>query len=342
MRPARRGRRGTQVNVLAAGARCHPNFILAAFPKAIVIATRRSTLAIWQARHIEARLRSIQSGIETAILGMTTEGDRNLATSLAKIGGKGLFIKELEHTLADGSADIAVHSMKDVPVQLAGGFSIAAITEREDARDAFVSNAYRDLNDLPKGSRVGTSSLRRESQLRARFPGLDVQPLRGNVHTRLRKLDDGAFDAVILAAAGLKRLGLEQRITRILPPEEMLPAVGQGALGIECRSDRTDLLSLLAPLDDSVSRWCVEAERALSSALGGSCNVPLGAYAQLEGDSARLRAFVASPDGSRSVAAEIVAARASCAPETLGREVTEQLIGRGARDILAALDSAPA
>ncbi|MGH6629028.1 MAG: hydroxymethylbilane synthase, partial [Burkholderiales bacterium] len=202
--------------------------------------------------------------------------------------------------------------------------------------------AYSDLVSLPPGSQVGTSSLRRESQLRARFPGLEVRALRGNVHTRLRKLDEGAFAAIILAAAGLHRLGLEQRITRLLAPEEMLPAVGQGALGIECLSDRPDLLALLAPLDDPATRWCVEAERALSAALAGSCNVPLCGFAQLEGDGARLRGFVASPDGTHMVSAEIATASAACIPEALGRALAAKLIERGAREILAALDTASA
>lgn len=305
-------------------------------PSRIVIATRESALALWQARHIEGRLRALYDGVETQLLGVTTHGDRMLDTSLAKIGGKGLFVKELESALESGEADIAVHSMKDVPMNLSSGFTIAAITKREDPRDAFVSNDYRDLESLPPGSRVGTSSLRRESQLRARFPLLEVEPLRGNVETRLRKLDEGRYAAIILAAAGLKRLGLSARIACLLTPEQSLPAVGQGALGIECRADRSDLVAAIAPLDDAATRWCVEAERAVSRALAGSCQVPLGGYAELTNGRARLRGFVASPDGVRMVYDEIVGSAAG-SPADLGRALAERLIAKGAREILAAL-----
>jgi hydroxymethylbilane synthase len=308
-------------------------------PSSIVIATRESALALWQARHIEERLRSLYPGIQTQLLGMTTEGDLKLGTSLAKIGGKGLFVKELEQALAEGRADIAVHSMKDVPMLLPEGFALAAITERGDPRDAFVSNTHRQLAELPAGSRVGTSSLRRESQLRARYPQLDVQPLRGNVQTRLRKLDEGGYAAVILAAAGLQRLGLEQRITRLLEPEESIPAVGQGALGIECRADREDLRQALAPLNHDETRWCVDAERALSRALAGNCNVPLGAFATLQGDAARLRGFVASPDGSRVAIDEVQADRRQIGSEALGTKLAQKLVALGAREILSALDA---
>ncbi len=307
-------------------------------PSRIVVATRESALALWQARHVESRLQALYPSVGTRLLGMTTEGDRRLGASLAALGGKGLFVKELEQALADRRADIAVHSMKDMPVQLSAGFLIAAITAREDPRDAFVSNRYRDLGELPAGARVGTSSLRRESQIRARYPRLDVQPLRGNVHTRLRRLDEGRFDALILAAAGLKRLGLEARITRVLDTQESLPAVGQGALGIECRAERADVAALLAPLDDPDTRWCVEAERALSRALGGSCTTPLGGHAHLEGGRVRLRGFVAAPDCSRIVYDEAVADRAS-APEELGRILADKLAVRGARYILAGLEA---
>ena len=303
----------------------------------IVIATRESALAMWQAHHIEARLHALYPAIQTHLMGMTTEGDRMLGTPLAKIGGKGLFVKELELALESGQADIAVHSMKDVPMNLAAGFSIAAITEREDPRDAFVSNDYRDLESLQPGSVIGTSSLRRESQLRARFPQLRVQSLRGNVQTRLRKLDEGHYAAVILAAAGLKRLGLGERITKILEPSYSLPAVGQGALGIECRSDRGEVIAALAPLNDPDTRWCVEAERALSRALAGSCQVPLGGFAEISGSSARLRGFVASPDGSRMVYDDISAPR-SGVPQELGDAVAQRLIAKGAREILAGLE----
>ncbi|HKB84014.1 MAG TPA: hydroxymethylbilane synthase [Burkholderiales bacterium] len=292
---------------------------------------------MWQAHHIEARLRALYPAVQTQLLGMTTEGDRLLGTPLAKIGGKGLFVKELELALESGQADIAVHSMKDVPMNLAPGFSIAAITEREDPRDAFVSNTYRDLESLPPGSLIGTSSLRRQSQLRARFPHFRVEPLRGNVQTRLRRLDEGKYAAVILAAAGLKRLGLSGRITAILEPAYSLPAVGQGALGIECRSGRRDLIAALVPLDDADTRWCVEAERALSRALAGSCQVPLGGFAEISSGSARLRGFVASPDGSRMIYDEITAPRSGM-PQDLGNAVAQRLIAKGAREILARLD----
>ena len=306
-------------------------------PSQIVIATRKSALAMWQARHIEARLHALYPAMRTHLLGMTTEGDRVLGTTLAKIGGKGLFVKELELALESGQADIAVHSMKDVPMNLAPEFSIAAITEREDPRDAFVSNGYPNLESLPAGSVIGTSSLRRSSQLHARFAHVRVAPLRGNVQTRLRKLDQGEFAAVVLAAAGLKRLGLSARITAIIEPTTSLPAVGQGALGIECRSERSDVITAMAPLNDPDTRWCVEAERALSRALAGSCNVPLGGFAEISGGNARLRGFVASPDGRRMVYDEITAPR-SGVPQELGNAVAQRLIAMGAREILAGLD----
>ncbi len=307
-----------------------------ALPERVVIASRESALAMWQARHIQARLAALYPGIEISILGMTTEGDRKLGTSLAKIGGKGLFVKELEDALAQGRADIAVHSVKDVPMHLPPGFALAAITERADPRDAFVSSRYRSLGELPAGGRVGTSSLRRESQLRARHPQLMIEPLRGNVQTRLRKLDEGRYDAIILAAAGLKRLDLEERITALLTPEESLPAVGQGALGIECRAGREDLIRLLAPLNHGATAACVSAERALSRALAGSCNVPLGGFAEISGKRLRLRGFVGSPDGKRQASAELEGLAAEA--EALGMALAEKLKAQGATAILAALD----
>ena len=304
-------------------------------PDRVVIATRESALALWQARHIQGQLTAHYPKLRVEILGMTTEGDRRLDISLAKVGGKGLFVKELEDALAAGRADIAVHSVKDVPMVLPGGFVLAATAKRDDPRDAFVSTRHSDLAELPARARVGTSSLRRECQLRARFPRLDIQPLRGNVPTRLRKLDEGQYEAVILAAAGLKRLGLEERITRVLPPAECLPAPGQGALGIECLTSRSDLVDLLAPLNDAATARCVSAERAFSRALSGSCNVPLGAYAELEGGRVRLRGFVGAPDGSRMVRGE-QAAPAEAA-EALGAALAEQLKAQGAAEILAEL-----
>ncbi len=310
-----------------------PNSLLSS--QKIVIASRESLLAMWQAKHIQKRLSELYPQTEISILGMTTRGDQILDQSLSKIGGKGLFIKELELALEDGRADIAVHSMKDMPMNVPEGFSLAAITEREDPRDAFVSNHYGSLAALPEGSVVGTSSLRRESQLRARFPHLQVQPLRGNVQTRLRKLDEGHYAAIILAAAGLKRLELSSRITALLPPEQSLPAVGQGALGIECRADRTDLIELMRPLHHQETAYCVEAERSVSRVLGGSCQVPLGAFAEIIGGSLQLRGFVAQPDGKRMVSDTLTGR-----PEagiTLGQQLAQKLIEQGADEILAAL-----
>lgn len=307
-------------------------------PGRVVIASRESALAMWQARHIQSRLGALYPQLEVSILGMTTEGDRMLGTSLSKIGGKGLFVKELEEALAAARADIAVHSVKDVPMNLPPGFVLAAITERADPRDAFVSNHYRSLDDLPAGSRVGTSSLRRESQLRARHPQLAIEPLRGNVQTRLAKLDAGHYDAIILAAAGLKRLGLEPRIAALLTPEESMPAVGQGALGIECCAGREDLLRLLAPLNHPATALCVSAERALSRALAGSCNVPLGGFAEISGERLRLRGFVGAPDGKRQVSAELEGPSAEA--EALGLALAEKLRAQGAAEILAALENA--
>lgn len=290
---------------------------------------------MWQSTHVQQQLAVLYPASAISILALSTRGDEILDRSLAKVGGKGLFVKELENALADGSAHIAVHSMKDVPMTLPAGFAIAAIGPREDARDAFVSNRYRSLAELPAGARVGTSSLRREAQLRARIPGIDVRPVRGNVQTRLGKLDAGEFDALILAAAGLKRLGLEQRIAALLSPEESLPAPGQGALGIECLEDRQDIRAVLAPLADLPTTLAVRAERELSRQLGGSCQVPLGAYAEHASGRLRLRAMLATPDGCRLIAAE--GDGDAEAPEALGAQVAAALRARGADDILAEL-----
>jgi hydroxymethylbilane synthase len=303
----------------------------------IVIASRESALALWQARNMQQRLTALYPATTVTIRGMTTQGDRILDRALDKIGGKGLFVKELEDALAAGSADIAVHSMKDVPMVLPAGFEMAAITEREDPRDAFVSRQYASLGALPAGSRIGTSSLRRESQVRARFPQLVVEPLRGNVQTRLQKLDDGKYAAIILAAAGLKRLGLADRITAILTPDESLPAPGQGALGVECLSRRADLLEWLQALNHAVTARCVAAERAFSRALSGSCNVPLGAYAEAEGRDLRLRGFVGTPDGSRVVSGELKGPARD--PDALGATLAAGLKAQGAGGILAALQA---
>lgn len=292
---------------------------------------------MWQAEHIAARLRALYPEMRVRILGMTTQGDQILDSPLSKIGGKGLFVKELETAMAEGRADIAVHSMKDVPMNLPEDFQLAAIGEREDPRDAFISNHYPRLDALPAGARVGTSSLRRECQLRARYPRLLIEPLRGNVQTRLRKLDAGQYDAIILAAAGLKRLGLGARIRNEIAPEHSLPAVGQGALGIECRAGRDDLVALLAPLNHIDSADCVRAERAMSRALGGSCQVPLGGYAQIAGDTLSLRGFVAEVDGSRIISASVSGPRQDA--EILGSQLADQLIAHGADAILAALSA---
>jgi hydroxymethylbilane synthase len=305
-------------------------------PKKLVIASRESALAMWQAEHIRDRLRALYPQTEVSILGMTTQGDQILDVTLSKIGGKGLFVKELETALENGSADIAVHSLKDVPMHLPEGFVLACIGKREDPRDAFVSNHHAHLEALPAGSVVGTSSLRRESQLRARFPHLKIEPLRGNVQTRLRKLDEGQYAAIILAAAGLKRLGLGERIRAFISSEDSLPAVGQGALGIETRADRPDLEVLLRPLHDAETAACVFAERAMSRALAGSCQVPLGGFAEVQGDKLRMRGFVASPDGSKMLRAEQTGSIA--AAEALGDAVAQALLKQGAGEILAALN----
>ncbi len=307
-------------------------------PSRVVIATRESALALWQARHVQARLAALYPQTEFALLGMTTRGDQLLDSPLSRIGGKGLFVKELEQAMEEGRADIAVHSMKDVPMVLPPGFTLAAIGEREDPRDAFVSAKFRSLEELPAGSVVGTVSLRRESQLRARFPGLEIATLRGNVQTRLRKLDEGQYAAIILAAAGLKRLGLSQRITAVLPPEESLPAVGQGALGIECRAGRPDLEAMLSPLNHDASARCVRAERAMSRALAGSCQVPLGGFAEISGGRMRMRGFVATPDGTHMARAE--AEGDPGAPEALGTALAAKLKALGAEQILAQLEAA--
>lgn len=307
-------------------------------PAILTIASRESALAMWQAKYIQQTLRQLYPELDVRILGMTTQGDQILDTALSKIGGKGLFVKELEQAMADGRADIAVHSMKDVPMNLPDGFCLAAIGEREDPRDAFISNQFKNLDELPPGSIVGTSSLRRQSQLLARLPHLKITMLRGNVGTRLKKLDDGQYSAIILAAAGLKRLGLGDRITALIEPEHSLPAVGQGALGIECRSDRQDLIDLVQPLNHSATAHCVRAERAMSRALAGSCQVPLGGFATLSNDVLTLRGFVASPDGCQMVVDMVQGDPAQ--DEALGLKLAEQLLARGAGEILAALEHA--
>lgn len=303
------------------------------------IATRESPLALWQAHHVKQLLQSHHPDLPVDIIGMTTRGDQILDTSLAKIGGKGLFVKELEVALLDGRADIAVHSMKDLPMLLPEGLSLGVICEREDASDAFVSDLYASLNDLPIGGRVGTSSLRRQCQLRAAHRHLEIIDLRGNVNTRLAKLEAGDYDAIILATAGLVRLRLAERIRQRLPTELSLPAAGQGAIGIECRSEDRRILELLAPLGHAATTICVTAERAVNRHLDGSCEVPIAAYAELEGEQQiYLRARVGSPDGTQLLCDELHGAAA--AAEQLGVEMAERLLQRGARDILAAIHRA--
>lgn len=308
-------------------------------PDRLVIASRESRLAMWQAEHVRAALQQLYPRCVVTILGMTTRGDQILDRTLAKVGGKGLFIKELEIALRDGRADLAVHSMKDVPVDLEADFRLAATLQRADPRDAFVSNQHAGLASLPAGAIVGTSSLRRESQIRRRFPHLVIAPLRGNLDTRLAKLDSGAYAAIVLAAAGLKRLGLDARIRAVLAPSEMLPAAGQGAMAIECLAARDDLAAWLAPLDHPPTAICVRAERAVSRALGGSCSVPLAAHAEIESEVLRLRACIAAPDGTVLLASEMRGALSD--GETLGANAAADLLSRGADRILDALKAAP-
>lgn len=305
-------------------------------PKSLVIASRESPLAMWQARHVQAQLQTLYPDCAVSILGMSTQGDRILDKTLSKIGGKGLFIKELEQALQDGRADLAVHSVKDVPMVLPEGFALAAIGERANPFDAFVSNDYSDLSALPEGAVVGTSSLRREAQLRARFPHLTVRPLRGNVQTRLAKLDAGEYAAIILAAAGLERLELHGRIRAVLSPADSLPAAGQGALGIEIAAHRTDLIEVLLPLNHAQTAACVTAERALARALGGSCQVPLAAYCT--GDEQgllTLHGLVAHPDGSHTLTASAQAPAPYA--DALGRAVAKKLADDGAVELIEAV-----
>jgi len=304
-------------------------------PARIVIASRESRLALWQAKHIQARLAELYPQCQVEILGMTTRGDQILDRPLSQIGGKGLFIKELEVAMEDGCADLAVHSLKDVPMEMPDGFSLTAITARENPRDAFVSNKYDGLDALPDGAVVGTSSLRREAILRAKYPYLKIEPLRGNLDTRLRKLDEGQYDAIILAAAGLIRLGLKERIKTVLTPEQSLPAPGQGALGIEILADRVDAETWIAPLRDAETTHCVRAERAFSRALGGSCQIPLGGYAILDNGQLWLRGFVATPDGKQMVSGELRGAPEE--GELIGQRLAQALREQGADAILEAL-----
>ena len=305
-------------------------------PSKIRIASRESALALWQSEHIKAQLEALHPGLDVEIIGMTTKGDQILDVPLAKIGGKGLFVKELEQSMLEGNTDIAVHSMKDVPMHFPEGLELAAICKRESPFDAFVSNRYNSIDQLPEGAVVGTSSLRRQSQLSALRPDLVVKGLRGNVNTRLAKLDAGEYDAIILADSGLRRLGFHERIRQVISAEQSLPAVGQGALGIECRSNDSAIKELLAPLIDEETNYCVRAERAMNTRLEGGCQVPIAGFAELKGDTLSLRGLVAAVDGSKTLTAEGSISLTEKSAEELGVEIAEQLLAQGADQLLQA------
>jgi hydroxymethylbilane synthase len=301
--------------------------------KLVRIATRKSALALWQAEFVKAELERFHADVRVELVPMSTQGDIILDTPLAKIGGKGLFVKELEQAMLDGRADIAVHSMKDVPVEFPDGLELYTICEREDPRDAFVSNNFANLNELPQGAIVGTSSLRRQCQIKALRPDLDIRDLRGNVNTRLGKLDDGQYDAIILAAAGLIRLKMSKRIADYIEPEVSLPANGQGAVGIECRIDDEVTKALLAPLEHTQTRIRVNAERSMNRYLEGGCQVPIGAYALVDGEQVHLRGLVGAVDGSEILRDEVTGHVNDA--EGLGIELAKKLLAQGADKILA-------
>jgi hydroxymethylbilane synthase len=301
----------------------------------IRIATRKSPLALWQAEHVAERLRAAVPGLATELVKLTTRGDKLLDAPLAKVGGKGLFVKELEQGILDGDADIAVHSMKDVPVEFPAGLRLAAILTREDPRDALVSNRYLSLATLPAHAKIGTSSLRRQCQIRERFPACEMLNLRGNVNTRLAKLDAGEFDAIILAAAGLKRLGFSDRITETLSPEISLPSMGQGAIGIECREGDSQVIDWVLRLHDEMTALRVTAERAMNERLQGGCQVPIAGFAELDGDRISLRGLVGTPDGSHIIRGEITGPCAEA--RLLGLALAEELLDKGADHILREL-----
>lgn len=309
------------------------DFLLA--EKVIRIATRQSPLALWQAEHVADLLVRAFPGLKTELVKMVTRGDKILDAPLAKVGGKGLFVKELEQGMLEGSADIAVHSMKDVPIEFPSGLHLAAILTREDPTDAFVSNRYATLNDLPANARIGTSSLRRECQLKQQFPNAEVLPLRGNVNTRLAKLDAGDYDAIILATAGLKRLGMANRITQSLAVSVSLPAVGQGAIGIECRIDDEEINQMLTVLHDTDTGICVSAERAMNTRLNGGCQVPIAGFALLQDGGIFMRGLVGNPDGSVLYRTERSGSLEQA--EAIGRMVAEDLLAQGADEILQTL-----
>lgn len=301
------------------------------------IATRKSQLALWQADYVKDLLEQAHPGLQVELVKMSTQGDKILDTPLAKVGGKGLFVKELETGLLEGDADIAVHSMKDVPVELPAGLHLPVICPREDPRDAFVSNTYQTLDELPEGARLGTSSLRRQAQIAARRPDLQIISLRGNVNTRLQKLDDGEYDAIILAAAGLKRLGMAERIKECLDPSVSLPAIGQGAVGIECRNDDARVNNLIAPLNDNKTHLRVAAERAMNHRLNGGCQVPIAGYAEFDQGLILLRGLVGSVDGKTLIQGEIAGPPENV--EEMGTVLAEDLLSRGADKILQELYS---
>ena len=301
--------------------------------RTIRIATRQSPLALWQAEHVSTRLRQAFPNIDTELVTMVTRGDKILDAPLSKVGGKGLFVKELEQGMLENRADIAVHSMKDVPVEFPQGLHLAVIMEREDPSDAFVSNHYRNLEEIPKNARIGTSSLRRQCQIKARFPDSEILSLRGNVNTRLAKLDAGEYDAIILASAGLKRLGLEQRITERLETQDSLPAMGQGAIGIECRDDDSDIHQYLRVLHHDATHLCVTAERAMNARLNGGCQVPIAGFAEIIGDRLHMRGLVGHPNGSVLYRTEGSASLDQA--EVLGVRLAEDLLAQGAARILS-------
>lgn len=303
--------------------------------KTLKIATRQSPLALWQAEHIRSRLNALYPDLTVELVKFVTQGDKILDTPLAKIGGKGLFVKELEAALLDGRADLAVHSMKDVPMHLPDGLTLAVICEREDPLDAFVSNQYARFEDLPQGAKVGTSSLRRKCQILQQRPDLEIVDLRGNVGTRLSKLDDGLYDAIILASAGLKRLGLADRIRHCLAPVLSLPAVGQGALGLECRADDEKLLALIQPLQHEETSICVRAERALNAYLEGGCQVPIAGYATIVNHQLQIEGRVGSVDGKTLLKKQLTGSMDQA--EQLGEQLAQDLLDQGAGELLKAL-----
>lgn len=302
----------------------------------IRIATRKSPLALWQANYVKQQLLAIHNNLTVELIPMVTQGDVLLDSPLSKIGGKGLFVKQLEQAMLNNDADIAVHSIKDIPVQFPEGLILATICQRDEVRDAFISNKYRSLDELPKGAIIGTSSLRRQCQLRAKYPHIQIKDLRGNVSTRLAKLDEHQYDAIILAAVGLKRLALENRIKQLIDTDLILPAVGQGAIGIEARTNDQVILDLLAPLDDKNSRICIQAERAMNQQLQGGCQVPIACYSQLKNNTLSIQGLVGRTDGREIIKSQIQGNADQF--EQLGHSLAEQLLNQGAKKILKELN----